>query len=132
MITPDFAKQNGLIPCIAQDEKTGRVLMLGYMNEESYKKTLQTGKVHYFSRSRNKLWCKGEQSGNIQIVKEIYLDCDNDTLLVKIEQKGRAACHTGYESCFFQRYNSEKKDYECTGEEKCFDPDKVYSQSPRS
>ncbi|MDD5067646.1 MAG: phosphoribosyl-AMP cyclohydrolase [bacterium] len=126
MVTPDFKKENGLLPCIAQEYRTGRILMMAYMNEESYKKTLETGKVHYFSRSRNKLWLKGEQSGNFQVVKEIYLDCDNDTLLVKVEQIGKAACHTGYESCFFRKYNAEKKDYELTGEAKCFDPDKVY------
>jgi len=111
MIQPDFKKQGGLVPAIAQDYKTGKVLMLAYMNEESYKKTLETGNAVYWSRSRNKLWMKGETSGNIQIVKDILIDCDEDTLLLKVEQKGGAACHTGEESCFFRTYDIEKKDY---------------------
>ncbi len=124
MIKPDFNKQN-LIPVIAQDYKTGKVLMLAYMNEEAYKKTIEAGKACYYSRSRDKLWLKGEQSGHFQIVKEIFIDCDSDTLLIKIEQIGKAACHMGYESCFFNKYNKEKKDYEIA-EEKIFDPEKVY------
>ena len=127
MIKPDFNKQNSLIPVIAQDYKTGKVLMLAYMNEEAYKKTIETGKVCYYSRSRDKLWLKGEQSGHFQIVKEIFIDCDSDTLLIKIEQLGKAACHKGYESCFFNKYNKEKKDYEIV-EEKVFDPEKVYKK----
>ena len=87
--------KNGLIPAIAQDYKTGKVLMLAYMNEEAWKKTLETGKVWYYSRSRNKLWLKGETSGNVQKVKEIYIDCDEDAVLIKIEQVGGAACHEG-------------------------------------
>lgn len=126
MIKPDFNKQN-LIPVIAQDYKTGKVLMLAYMNEEAYKKTIETGKACYYSRSRDKLWLKGEQSGHFQIVKEIFIDCDSDTLLIKIEQLGKAACHKGYESCFFNKYNKEKKDYEIV-EEKVFDPEKVYKK----
>ncbi len=128
MIIPDFKKQNGLIPAIIQEEKSGRVLMLGYMNEEAYQKTLQTGKVHYYSRSRNKLWMKGEESQHIQHVKEIYLDCDEDTLLIKVEQAGKAACHTGYESCFYRKYNPESNDYEIIPEKKIFDPEKVYKK----
>ncbi len=129
VLKPDFKKQDGLIPAITQDYKTGKVLMLAYMNEEAYKKTTKTGKVHYFSRSKNKLWMKGEESNNIQIVKEIFLDCDKDTILIKIEQKGNAACHTGYESCFLNKYDPEKKDYKVTGK-KIFDPDKVYKDKP--
>ena len=93
---------NGLIPAIIQDWKNGDVLMLAYMNEESLKKTIETGNTHFWSRSRNKLWKKGETSGNEQIVKEISYDCDNDTLLVKVEQKG-VACHTGNRSCFYSK-----------------------------
>jgi len=93
---------NGLIPVIIQDWKTGDVLMLAYMNEESLNKTIETGFTHFWSRSRNKLWKKGETSGNEQIVKEINYDCDNDTLLIKAEQKG-VACHTGNRSCFYSK-----------------------------
>ncbi len=92
--------ERGLIPAIAQDATTGDVLMLAYMNRESFEKTLETGKAHYYSRSRKALWLKGETSGNIQTVKEILYDCDADTLLLKVEQKG-VACHTGSRSCFF-------------------------------
>jgi phosphoribosyl-ATP pyrophosphohydrolase/phosphoribosyl-AMP cyclohydrolase len=95
---------NGLIPAIIQDWKDGEVLMLAYMNEESLKKTIETGYTHFWSRSRNKLWKKGETSGNEQIVKEINYDCDNDTLLIKVEQKG-VACHTGSRSCFYSKLN---------------------------
>jgi phosphoribosyl-AMP cyclohydrolase len=102
MIKIDFKKGNGLIPVIAQDYKTGEVLMLAYMNEEAWEKTLETKKAHYYSRSRNKQWMKGEESGNIQEVKEIFVDCDEDTILLKINQVGGAACHEGYESCFFR------------------------------
>ncbi|MBU1076533.1 MAG: phosphoribosyl-AMP cyclohydrolase [Spirochaetes bacterium] len=125
MLKLDFKKQNGLIPVIAQDHKSGKILMLAFMNKESYQKTLETGKVHYYSRSRDKLWLKGEQSGHFQIVKEIFTDCDQDSLLITIEQIGKAACHKGYESCFYQKYNAKKKDYEIV-DEKIFDPDKVY------
>jgi phosphoribosyl-ATP pyrophosphohydrolase/phosphoribosyl-AMP cyclohydrolase len=94
--------EQGLIPAIAQDAESGEVLMLAYMDRQALKKTLQTGQVHYYSRSRQKLWLKGETSGCFQNVKEIYYDCDGDTLLIKIEQKG-VACHTGNRSCFFRR-----------------------------
>ena len=120
MIKPNFKK--GLIPVITQDYKTGKVLMLAYMNEEAWKKTLATGKVWYYSRSRNKLWMKGESSGNIQEVKEILIDCDEDTLLIKINQVGKAACHEGYGSCFFRDIKGKIKD------KKVFDPKKVYKQ----
>lgn len=94
--------EQGLIPAIAQDARTGEVLMLAYMNQEALAKTLETGQVHYFSRSRQKLWLKGETSGCFQKLKEIYFDCDADALLLKIEQTG-PACHTGSRSCFFQK-----------------------------
>jgi phosphoribosyl-AMP cyclohydrolase len=103
LLKPDFEKGGGLIPAIAQDAQTGEILMLAYMNEESYLKTLETGEVHYYSRSRKELWHKGATSGNIQKVKEIYLDCDKDALVVKIEQVGGIACHTGKPSCFHYR-----------------------------
>ena len=96
----DFKKTNGLVPVIVQDVDTNEVLMLAYMNEEALKKTIESGYAHYFSRSRNKLWKKGESSGHTQEVKEILVDCDNDTLLLKVKQNG-VACHTGRRSCFF-------------------------------
>jgi len=105
MITPNFSKENGLIPAIAQDSETGEVLMLAYMNEESWKKTLSTKKACYYSRSRGKLWMKGEESGNIQEIKSIFIDCDEDTILLKVKQIGGAACHKGYKSCFFRDVN---------------------------
>ncbi len=99
---PDFSKSS-LLPVIAQDETSGDVLMLAYMNAEAYAETLKTGHVCYFSRSRNRLWRKGEESGNVQEVKAIYFDCDADTLLIKVNQIGGAACHEGYRSCFFRQ-----------------------------
>jgi len=94
--------ENGLVPAISQDYKTGEILIHAYMNKEALDKTIESGKAHYFSRSRNKLWLKGEESGNYQIVKEIITDCDNDTILLKVEQKG-VACHTGNKSCFYKK-----------------------------
>jgi phosphoribosyl-AMP cyclohydrolase len=102
MIKPDFEKQGGLVPVIAQDHKTGKVLMIAFMNQEAWELTRSTGIVHYWSRSRKKLWKKGESSGNIQEVKEIRIDCDNDALLIKVKQVGGAACHDGYLSCFYR------------------------------
>lgn len=99
---PDFAKTNGLVPAIAQDAATGEVLMMAYMNEEAWNATLETGEVHYYSRSRDCLWHKGGTSGHVQKVHSIHLDCDNDTILVRIEQVGGAACHKGYRSCFYR------------------------------
>ena len=98
----NWKKLNGLIPVVTQDFKTNKVLMLGFMNKEALRKTLKEGKVTYFSRVRKKLWTKGETSGNFQLVKEIFLDCDNDTLLIKINQKGNV-CHTGHKTCFFKK-----------------------------
>lgn len=102
-IAPDFAKGGGLLPAVAQDAATGEILMMAYMNEEAFEATLRTGEVHYWSRSRQELWHKGGTSGHVQKVKEIRLDCDKDAILVKIEQIGGAACHTGHRSCFHYR-----------------------------
>lgn len=96
----DFDKTGGLVPAIVQDNETGEVLMLAYMNQQSFDATLATGKATFWSRSRQTLWVKGETSGNVQLVKEICIDCDNDAVLVKVEQLGGAACHTGHRSCF--------------------------------
>ena len=96
-------KKSNLVPTIVQDEKNGTVLMLAYMNEDSFKKTLETGKCTFYSRSRNKLWCKGETSGNFMKVCHVYYDCDCDTLLIKVNPMG-PACHTGQQSCFFREY----------------------------
>jgi len=101
----NFSKNNGLVPVIVQDVDTNEVLMLAYMNEEALEKTLKTGYAHYFSRSRNKLWKKGESSGHTQEVKEILVDCDNDTILLKVKQNG-VACHTGRKSCFFTKLDT--------------------------
>jgi phosphoribosyl-AMP cyclohydrolase len=102
-MTIDFDKGGGLIPAIAQDADTGAVLMLAWMNREAYEETARTRRAVYFSRSRNRLWRKGEESGNVQEVREIYIDCDADTVLLKVHQIGGAACHEGYPSCFFRR-----------------------------
>ncbi len=101
----DFSKLSGLIPAVAQDYYTKDILMLAFMNEEALRKTIETGYAHYFSRSRNKLWKKGETSGHTQTVKEIFFDCDNDSILLKIIQKG-PACHTGHQSCFYSKVNN--------------------------
>ncbi|MBI4650692.1 phosphoribosyl-AMP cyclohydrolase [Candidatus Desantisbacteria bacterium] len=126
MINIDFDKSGGIIPAVVQDYGTGEVLMLAYMNKEAFEKTLETGKGYFFSRSRNKLWLKGESSGHVQIVKEILIDCDNDTLLLKVEQIGGAACHTGYNSCFFRKISGEEM--KIIKDKKVFDPEKVYGK----
>ena len=126
MSEPDFEKST-LIPVIAQEHATGEVLMLAYMNRAAYEETLQTERVCYFSRSRQKLWRKGEESGNIQLLKGIYFDCDADTLLVKVEQVGGAACHEGYKSCFFRKIDPESGSVEVVGE-RVFDPAKIYKK----
>ncbi|MFC1670923.1 phosphoribosyl-AMP cyclohydrolase [Spirochaetota bacterium] len=108
MIELDFDKTDGLIPVIAQDYDTGEVLMLAYTNKESWKLTLETGIAHYWSRSRSQLWKKGETSGNLQEVKEIRIDCDDDTVLLRINQVGNAACHTGHRSCFYRVVDGEE------------------------
>jgi len=122
---PDFAKGDGLLPAIAQDEQTGEVLMMAYMNPQSYAETLATGRAVYFSRSRNKLWRKGEESGNVQEVRAIYLDCDRDTILLKVRQIGGAACHEGYKSCFFRQVTPHG--LQVVGS-RVFDPKEVYKK----
>jgi len=122
---PDFAKGDGLLPAIAQDAETGDILMMAYMNAESYAETLQTGRAVYFSRSRGKLWRKGEESGNVQQVDSIYLDCDRDTILLKVKQIGDAACHVGYRSCFYRQVTPEG--LRVVGE-RVFDPKEVYKK----
>ena len=122
---PDFEKCDNLLPVIAQDAATGDVLMMAYMNEEAYDETLQTGQAVYFSRSRNKLWRKGEESGHVQMVKEIFIDCDRDTLLIKVEQIGGAACHEGFKSCFFRKITPEG--IKIVGQ-RVFDPKEVYKK----
>lgn len=124
MLRPDFAKSE-LIPAIAQDEATGEVLMMAYMNEESYDLTLETGVATYWSRSRSKLWKKGESSGNVQKVHSLSLDCDADTILLKVTQIGGAACHEGYPSCFFRQIDPKTQEPTVIGE-RVFDPKDVY------
>ena len=121
----DFQKSGGLVPAVAQDAATGQVLMVAWMNQDAYEETVRTGRAVYFSRSRNRLWRKGEESGNVQEVKEIYLDCDADTILLKVHQIGDAACHEGYKSCFFRRVDGDK--LTVIGE-RVFDPKVVYKK----
>ena len=118
----NFEKMNGLVPAVAQDWKSGEILMVAFMNKEAFEKTLETGKATYWSRERKKLWVKGEQSGNSQMVKEVLVDCDNDTVLLKVEQSG-AACHEGYRSCFYKKFENGK--IRIVGE-RVFDPENVY------
>ncbi len=115
---------NGLVTCVVQDDTTGEVLMVAYMNRVSLDKTLRGKKACFWSRSRQKLWLKGEESGNFQAVKRLFIDCDGDCLLIKVKQIGGAACHTGMRSCFY-RQSSDKGALKVTGK-KIFDPDKVY------
>ena len=121
----DFDKAGGLVPAIAQDAETGEVLMLAWMNREAYEETLRTGRACYYSRSRGRLWRKGEESGHVQEVRHIFLDCDADTILLKVHQIGGAACHEGYRSCFFRRVEGDG--LKVIGE-RVFDPQKVYQK----
>ena len=123
---PDFSKTE-LVPVIAQDADTGDVLMLAYMNADAYAETLSTRRVCYYSRSRARLWRKGEESGNVQHLKRIYYDCDADTVLVKVEQVGGAACHEGYRSCFFREIDPETGAAKVIAE-RVFDPADVYGK----
>jgi phosphoribosyl-AMP cyclohydrolase len=123
MMSLDFSKLGGLVPAVAQDHATGEVLMLGFMNREAWEATLKTGRATYYSRSRNRLWVKGETSGKLQLVKEIRIDCDEDAVLLKIEQVGGAACHTGHRSCFHKRVDQGSVHIDG---EPLFDPKEVY------
>ena len=125
MIKLDFNKTGGLVPAIAQDYQTGEILMLAYMNPDAFNATLSTGKATYYSRSRQTLWVKGETSGNMQLIKEIRIDCDDDTVLLKVEQLGGAACHTGYRTCFYKKV--EDGSIRFMGEP-IFDPREVYGK----
>ncbi len=124
-VMPDFDKGGGLLPVVAQDAQTGQVLMLAYMNREAFQETVSTGRAVYYSRSRNRLWRKGEESGHVQQVQAIYIDCDADTILLKVHQVGGAACHEGYASCFFRRCTPQGVQVEG---ERIFDPKEVYKK----
>lgn len=123
MIQLDFEKSGGLIPAVVQDAVTGEILMLAYMNRAAFDKTVETKKATYFSRSRNGLWTKGESSGHVQYVKEIRVDCDLDTVVLKVEQTGHGACHKGYKSCFYRAVDGNELKIV---ESQTFDPEKVY------
>jgi len=124
MVKLDFEKSaDGLIPAIAQDHQSGSVLMLAYINEEAWRKTLDTGTAHYWSRSRGKMWLKGESSGNTQRIKEILVDCDQDCVIYRVKQVGGAACHKGYPSCFYRKIDGEKL---VEVENQVFDPNEIY------
>jgi phosphoribosyl-AMP cyclohydrolase len=125
MVKLDFAKGDGLVPAIAQDWETGEILMLAYINEEAWNETLKTGNATYWTRSRKKLWRKGEESGNVQRVKEIFVDCDEDTVIFKVEQIGGAACHEGFRTCFFRKVDGNV--LKVIGE-RIFNPDEVYNK----
>jgi phosphoribosyl-AMP cyclohydrolase len=120
----DFDKAGGLVSAIAQDAATGEVLMIAWMNKEAFEETVRTKRAVYFSRSRKKLWRKGEESGNVQEVRDIFVDCDNDAVLLKVNQIGGAACHEGFKSCFFRRIEADGS--LATQGERVFDPQKVY------
>jgi phosphoribosyl-AMP cyclohydrolase len=122
---PDFSHGDGLLPAIAQDAETGEILMLAYMNADSYRETLATGRAVYFSRSRGRLWRKGEESGHWQEVQSVLIDCDADTILLKVRQIGGAACHEGYRSCFFRQIAPDGLKIVGT---KVFDPKLVYAK----
>jgi|UniRef100_A0A7C5EQG3 phosphoribosyl-AMP cyclohydrolase len=124
-LIPRFDKLGGLLPAVVQEAKTGTVLMLAFMDQTAWELTLKTGEAHYFSRSRKTIWRKGATSGHVQRVKEIFLDCDGDTVLLKVEQVGGAACHEGYHSCFFRRYTEDG--WQVVGS-RVFDPKEVYQR----
>lgn len=126
MISLNFEKMDGLLPAVVQDHDSGEILMVGFMNQEAWETTLQTGKATFYSRSRDTLWTKGLTSGNVQLVKEIRIDCDDDTVLLKVEQVGGAACHTGHRSCFYKRVTSDQS-LEVVGKP-LFDPKEVYKK----
>jgi phosphoribosyl-AMP cyclohydrolase len=119
----DFSKLDGLVAAVIQDSSSGRVLMVGFMNEEAFRKTVETGYATFYSRSRNKLWLKGESSGHHLVVKEISTDCDKDAVLLKVDALGPGVCHEGYQSCFFRKL--ENQEWKIT-EERAYDPKAVY------
>jgi phosphoribosyl-AMP cyclohydrolase len=119
----DYAKLDGLLPAVVQDAASNRVLMVGFMNPEAFEKTVATGFVTFYSRTRNKLWMKGESSGHRLVVKEISTDCDDDTLLIKVEALGPGVCHNGYESCFYKKLDG---DQWVESEPRTYDPNAVY------
>ena len=121
----NFAKGSGLIPAIVQDVNSLEVLMVAYINSDAFEKTKHTGKMHYFSRSKERIWMKGETSGHVQEVVEILVDCDADALVFKVNQVGGAACHTGYNSCFFRQVTGEDG-MRIIKQERVFDPEEVY------
>lgn len=121
----DFAKEGGLVPAIAQDADTGEVLMLAWMNREAFDETVRTGQACYYSRSRRRIWRKGEESGNVQLVRAVYVDCDRDCVLLKVKQVGGAACHEGYPSCFFRQVQGDELQVVA---ERIFDPKVVYQK----
>ena len=121
----DFTKLDGLLATVIQDWKTNRVLMVGFMNEEAWRKTVETGCAHFYSRSRNKLWMKGETSGHKLLVKDIFTDCDIDAVLIKVEALGPGVCHEGYESCFFRKLDGTKWKINDT---RAYDPNEVYTK----
>jgi phosphoribosyl-AMP cyclohydrolase len=123
----DFAKSDGLITAVIQDHRTGRVLMVGYMNEEAFRKTVETGYATFYSRSRRKLWLKGETSGHRLVVKHIATDCDQDAVLVQVEALGPGVCHEGYQSCFFR--SLDEGAWKVT-DERAYDPAGVYGGKP--
>jgi phosphoribosyl-AMP cyclohydrolase len=123
---PNFSSADGLVTAVAQDAETGQVLMVAHMNRAAWDETLASGRAVYYSRSRGRLWRKGEESGNIQRVREIFVDCDRDAVLVKVEQEGGAACHEGYASCFFRQVTAEGLKIVA---ERVFDPSKVYGKA---
>lgn len=125
-INLDFSKLDGLVPAVVQDHLTGEVLMVAFMNAEAWQTTLDTGKATFYSRSRSTLWTKGLTSGNVQLVREIRVDCDDDTVLLKVEQVGGAACHTGHRSCFYKRIGADRS-VETVGRP-LFDPKEVYKK----
>ncbi len=125
MDTIDFGKGGGLVPAIVQDVDTGEVLMLAYMNEQAYQRTLETGRAWFYSRSRDRFWMKGESSGNVQEVREVRVDCDADAVVLKVRQVGGAACHTGHRSCFYRRVEGDRWVVEG---QPVFDPDEVYGR----
>ncbi|MBI5552133.1 MAG: phosphoribosyl-AMP cyclohydrolase [Desulfobacterales bacterium] len=124
--TLDFKKLDGLVPAVVQDHLSGEVLMVGFMNPEAWETTVRTGKATFWSRTRQTLWTKGLTSGNVQLVKEIRIDCDDDTVVLKVEQVGGAACHTGHQSCFYKRLSADG-DIEVVGRP-LFDPKEVYKK----